>query len=149
LLKGCDALLYRIALSLDIEVQLRAVYEEAPNHLTKGTSHYDHMSFVDSDVVQFVDDFGPYSSEKAAHAVAKEIDSGHHYVDCEDWEDSEPESREHVLVTSELANGSALRTYSGMSESHHDELRDILSCAKAKVEQPVVWARKPPQSSLF
>jgi hypothetical protein len=140
LLKGCDALLYRIALSLGIEVQLRAVYEEKAKYLTEGTSNYDNLSFVDSDVVQFVDKFGPYSSKSAAQAVADDIEISDYY-DSEDSDDSESQS---VLATSELANGSALRTCSTHMESH---LRDILDWAKVKVEQPVVWARKPPSKN--
>jgi hypothetical protein len=154
LLKGCDALLYRIALSLDIEIQLRAVYEEKAKYLIRGTYEYDQMSYLDSDVVQFIDDFGPYSSEAASGAFSDELMVQHEEeyfrtlsaeqkVATEKAIPYNTSSIGTVLLTSEVANGAALRTHP-TSFGHRDEIRQILKKAKAKVEQPVVWARKPP-----
>jgi hypothetical protein len=53
LLKGADALLYHVALSLGLEVQLRAVYQTDSCNLKK--------SLLDTGTVTFVDDFGPYA----------------------------------------------------------------------------------------
>jgi hypothetical protein len=148
LLKCADAVLYYVALSLGLEVQLRAVYEIESYYLGK--------EFLDTEKVTFVDDFGPYamSTERADKSappaqerdvpiktvddLVNEVEGGRYPRDLV--------ASASVFLTSTEASGEALDKYSGcvtVEEEDDEEIREILKTARAKVEQNVVWVRRP------
>jgi hypothetical protein len=175
LLKGADALLYNVALSLGLDVQLRGVYEEVSDCV--------HEGHLDTETVTFVDNFGPYALDfetgknRPNFEAYDDSDSGsfenvpvrddrdqetvvcvrdtavdHLVEQIEDIGDEDYYLRhrgtsESVLLTSTEANGEAFceGACDGRPDGYDEfgEISEMLDHARAKVEQSVVWARRP------